>query len=167
MQGLYYVEISRGLDGQVTVEKYFSKEEMKTYIDREGVTHKIHQVSERFDLNSLVCKNMLFDYMEEIGCLQEFKLASANLKGKQWSTDRGREYELIYGRYGKLSAIYTDTKNSNRLVNQKYSKKRIDREVPTSLAELCVKKCVKSVKRTVRKAMNINSLKNVPGVKIG
>ena len=119
----------------------------------------------------MACKNMLLDYMEENGGLDKYgaNAIRGSYRGLDWVGDRRREYNLMYGKNGKLAVVYTDSKNINTLLKVRDNKGRLanrKKELPTNKFEYGVKKCIKSVLNMSKKINNIEPIKAIPGVKL-
>lgn len=165
MGKLWYVEISGHSNGVITVDKYYADAVLHSFVDGDGFLHKRYNVSNAFDLDSIGCKNMVFDYMEENGGLDNYgmHLSDCKLKGVDWVDNSNREYNLMYGRRGNLSVVYTDSKNINNLLQIKEGNKKKD--IPTNQFEYGLKRYIKSVRKTVKKIKNKESIDLVNGVK--
>lgn len=167
----WYVEISGTVEGMVNIEKYYTDGLLHSYVDESGILHKRIRVASTFNLDSMACKNMLFDYMEENGGLDKYgaNAIRGSYRGLDWVGDRRREYNLMYGKNGKLAVVYTDSKNINTLLKVRDNKGRLanrKKELPTNKFEYGVKKCIKSVLNMSKKINNIEPIKAIPGVKL-
>lgn len=167
----WYVEISGTVEGMVNIEKFYADSLLHSYVDESGILHKRIRVASSFNLDSMACKNMLFDYMEENGGLDKYGANSikGSYRGVDWIGDRQREYNLMYGKKGKLAVVYTDSKNVNTLLKARDNRGRLannKKELPTNRLEYKVKKCIKTVMKVSKKINNIEPIKAIPGIKL-